>query len=446
VTVEHFARVSVSPPMATGVGWLIRLALRNDGPSDLFAASIVAAEAVPSLPGALPDIPWRLLWAGSQPSGRSSLERGHTQLLRLAVFRPEPRRFVVLAAGDEAAPEQWLSLGRAREVLLTVRVQRGDGAAMEQRVRLSYEPVEDHSRPVVSLADDDATLPLLAEEAHRFGAQDNDAVRATNWDAIPYIRHQVSQLFDMRAYLAAHLAEREQPVALTLACGDMRGEYRFLRNVGITEIDAADLSVGQRDKFYDEVYDGAIPVNYRIADANDIELEAGRYDLVFLQHAYHHIEALEHVADQISRSLKPHGLFAINDYVGANFLQRTPRQRDLCGAIWRAMPERYRIAQSGEVLPELRIPPKESLPPYEAVRSEDILDVLASRFETREMFLYAGILVPLFNSFAQCYTDSTEDQEFLRLIWDLDRWLLNSGLIEPNLMKAIYAPRPRRTG
>ena len=46
-----------------------------------------------------------------------------------------------------------------------------------------------------------------------------------------------------------------------------------------------------------------------------------------MQQAYHHIEALEHVADEIAKSLKPGGIFAISDYIGANFLQRTPRRR-----------------------------------------------------------------------------------------------------------------------
>ena len=97
----------------------------------------------------------------------------------------------------------------------------------------------------------------------------------------------------------------------------MTGEFGFLKRMGVAEIDAFDLSVGQRRKFLDNVYDNSIPVNYTIADVNDIELAAGRYDVVYLQHAYHHVERLEHVADQISDTLKPDGTLAIIDYVGA---------------------------------------------------------------------------------------------------------------------------------
>ena len=107
------------------------------------------------------------------------------------------------------------------------------------------------------------------------------------------------------------------------------------------------------------------------------------------------------------------------------------------------MPERYRTALSGEVVPELRIPIKHNLPPYEAVRSEEIREVLTERFEALEMVCFSGILVPIFNGFAQHYTNSKEDQDFIRLMWELDRWLLAAGQVEPDYMKAILVPRTR---
>lgn len=318
------------------------------------------------------------------------------------------------------------------------------------------EPHEDGLRPTAARPSDRDVSPVvkaveatpdgavrdnrIAEEARRFGEQDNKARRKRSWGSIPHFRHGIAQLFDMGTFVKRHLQEHDHPVALTVACGDMSGEYPFFKRVGVAEIDAMDISEGQRDKFF-ATYDGTVPVNYTIGDANELDLEAERYDLVYLQHAYHHVEALEHVADQISKSLKPHGILAISDYIGANYLQRTPRQRDLCGAIWRAMPERYRVADDGRVLAELRIPRKESLSPYEAVRSEDIVDVLTARFETRELVQFAGILFPIFNDFAQNYTDSPEDQEFVRMMWDLDRWLVQSRRIEANFMKAIFVPK-----
>jgi hypothetical protein len=76
------------------------------------------------------------------------------------------------------------------------------------------------------------------------------------------------------------------------------------------------------------------------------------------------------------------------------------------------------------------------------VRSEEIVAVLDSRFDRQETYFFGGILFPIFNGIAQNFTDAPTDQEFLRVMWDLDRWLLDSGNIEPNFVKAIYTPRP----
>lgn len=389
-----------------------------------------------------------------------------------------------LALDEETGKERWYPAPRRRETTLTITVRHcgEDTIVAEQQVRLFYAERDDELLPVVTFApyvDSDApswdpagTLaplvlvsepvehaehaepePLvedspggILEEARRFSEIDNRYLRDVGLNAIPYFTQQISSQFDLATCIRRRLGGHAEPRGLALACGDMTGEYGLFKRTGMAEVDAWDISEGQRDKFYENVYDGEIPVNYGIADVNEIELEPNRYDLVYFQHAYHHIEALEHVADEIRKALKPHGVLAILDYVGANFLQRTPRQRDLCGAIWRTMPERYRIAYSGRVVRELRIPPKASLPPYEAVRSEEILPILRARFEEEEMFLYAGILFPLFNGFAQHYTDSAEDREFVRLMWDLDRWLIETGSIEPNYMKAIFTPRLSEPG
>lgn len=289
---------------------------------------------------------------------------------------------------------------------------------------------------------DDA--PEIAREAERFSHQDNRRRRELVWTAIPYFREQIAASFDLHAHLREHLAGRDELRALTLACGDMSGEYRMFRRLGVGEIDAFDVSPGQREKFYRDVFDGSAAVTYTIADVNTIELPRHRYDVVYLQHAYHHVVRLEHVAGELRTALKPDGVLAIVDYIGANRLQRTPRQRDLCGAIWRALPERYRVRPNGRVFAELRIPDPKKLSPYEAVRSEEILGVLDDHFEPIAIYLYGGILFPLFNGTAQNYTNSPADQALLRVMWDLDRWLLDHDGIEPNFVQALYRPRPKR--
>ena len=129
------------------------------------------------------------------------------------------------------------------------------------------------------------------------------------------------------------------------------------------------------------------------------------------------------------------------DYVGANFLQRTERQKVICSRLWPFLSERYRLSSNGALCANLHIPKKENLSPFEAIRAEEILEVLHEQFHVEHEFLFAGILFPLLEGFAQNYSDSDEDKRLLEAMWNLDRELIESGEVEPNFVRGIYRKR-----
>ncbi len=278
-------------------------------------------------------------------------------------------------------------------------------------------------------------------EANYFSKQDNQRQRSVAWSSIPYFQQQLRAALDLGQMAREHLSTKPNPHALALAPGDMSGEYAFLKAIGVASIDAFDLSEGQREKFFKNHPDPSVQVDYVIQDVNTLSLEPNRYDFVYVQQAFHHFENLEHVAQQINSALKEDGWFVLIDYVGANFLQRTPRQRAYCQKLWDDMPPRYRTALDGGVLERIFIPDKDRLSPFEAIRSEEMLGVLESELEEVALFPYAAILFPLFNGFAQNYTDSPEDQDFIRRMWALDQEVIKSGEVEPNFVRGIYRKR-----
>ncbi len=279
----------------------------------------------------------------------------------------------------------------------------------------------------------------LAREARFFSDQDNQQQRASAWTAVPGIADRIRSTLDVDAIAVDLLANHPDKKGLTLACGDMTGPYGLFKQSGMVAVDAYDLAEGQRDKFFANKYDGELSVDYRIADVNALELPDNAYDLVVVQQAFHHFDALEFVAGQISRALKPHGVFVLKDYIGANFLQRTPKQRAVCSMLWRTLPERYRRHVSGRVLDGIYIPRKEDLPPYEGIRAEDVLPVIEARFRTLHSHTYGGILFPLWNGFAQNYTESADDRALVERLWQLDRQMIDSGAVEPNFIRAVFA-------
>ncbi|MCB1675119.1 MAG: class I SAM-dependent methyltransferase, partial [Halioglobus sp.] len=134
----------------------------------------------------------------------------------------------------------------------------------------------------------------IKSEARYFGEQDNIQLRSLSWSSIGYFQQQIGKASNLQKIIAAKLADRQPLRGLSLAGGDMTGEYRFLKNAGVTSIDAFDISAGQRDKFFNRMGDSPdIEVNYFIEDVNAISLKENHYDLVYVQQAYHHFEAIE---------------------------------------------------------------------------------------------------------------------------------------------------------
>lgn len=292
-------------------------------------------------------------------------------------------------------------------------------------------------------SEEESHAEALVNEAAFFAKQDNKALRSVSWSSIPLYQSLLHNQGEGVALLAALLKKAEGGRGLTLACGDMTGEYGFFRNVAkVKTIDAFDVSEGQRDKFFDRKdLDKSIQVNYSIEDVNYVLLPENTYDVIYIQQAYHHLKAIEHVAEQINKALKPDGVFVLLDYIGANCLQRTKKQRELCGELWPLLPPRLRTSAQNRLYDSIHIPKKETLPPFEAIRSEEILPVLTRTFETAYLFTYAGILFPLLEGFAQNYTDSEEDKKLLQHLWDLDRKYIEEGRVEPNFVRAVFTKK-----
>ena len=285
---------------------------------------------------------------------------------------------------------------------------------------------------------DDKAPTKIEQEAQFFSDHDNRLTRATAWNSVPYFQEKMRSLLDLKAEALELLAGRQEIRALTIACGDMAGEYRFLRALGAVEIDAYDVAIGKRDEFFNNIHDGKATVNYEIADANELLLPASTYDIVYMQQSLHHIEQVDHLTQQISQALKPSGAFLLNDYVGPNFLQRSSKQLAIASKIWSVLPERLRINPQGIVKNEVFVPRKEWLSPYEAINSEAILPELNKHFSMTRVALFGGLLFPVFNGFAQNYGEM--DELFIHTMWELDQHLIQEGLIEPNFIRALLRP------
>jgi SAM-dependent methyltransferase len=118
---------------------------------------------------------------------------------------------------------------------------------------------------------------------------------------------------------------------LSLGCEHGWTERDALQLELCRSFDALDLSeealevagrLAREEGFHDRIV-------YLQADLNGVELEPAGYDVVIAAQVLHHVDALEHLLDQVSASLRPGGIFVVNEYVGPARFQWLEKTQDL---------------------------------------------------------------------------------------------------------------------
>lgn len=236
--------------------------------------------------------------------------------------------------------------------------------------------------------------------------------------------------------------------ALTIGCGGGDLE-RGLANYGFAvsheALDVAPVAIEKARAAASEA--GLGHVRYAVADGNDLNLEANAYDVVFGVHSIHHIERLEHLFGQIARSLKPGGLFFMNEFVGPTRFQWSDRQLEVVNGLLRALPARFRRSTAGsgskDRVPRPTLVEMVATDPSEAVRSSEILELASARFEILEVRPYGGtVLQLLLDDIAGNFAPSVPGgPELLDALCDLEWALVSSGDLPSDF--AVVVARPR---
>ena len=289
---------------------------------------------------------------------------------------------------------------------------------------------------------------------------------------------------------ATHLAGR-CPVGkcLSLCCYEGSVERELAAREVFQHCVAYDVSEGALSRARELAAEaGYRNIEYVQQDVNTMVLAEEQYDVVVARAALHHISALEHVADQIRRGIKPDGILVVDDYVGPSRFDYSSRQLEICAAALKLLPRHFRRSVSwqriGRVGPgaqrtagawlklawlKLRNGTlfeaitrrirharlrqagadniKESVPriagaemaiddPTEAVRAAEILPILEERFEIVERRPYGGsVLMPLLDDIAGNFAaDEPEAQQLLEMLFAIEDALMACGALQSDFM------------
>ena len=159
---------------------------------------------------------------------------------------------------------------------------------------------------------------------------------------------------------------------------------------------AAEAVTGARELAVAEGLDG---LTYRVADLHSETLPADTYDVVYAHASVHHIFYLERLFDEVRKALKPDGVFILYEYIGPSQFQYPKAHLDLADTMLGMIPQQYRRNVRGpgykERVPRTSLADMNAYDPSEAIRSDEIIPLLASRFQIPHLRMIGGTLTLL---------------------------------------------------
>lgn len=236
---------------------------------------------------------------------------------------------------------------------------------------------------------------------------------------------------------------------LVLGCGEGWLERALAARPEIASIDACDVAAGAVAQAAEQARAAGLceRIRYHVVDLDADPLPGGPWDVVVAHSVLHHVRELEHCYAEIERRLVPDGLLLVNEYAGPRRFQFTEEQmRAINGCLIR-LPERLRTsAVTGGVYPIREVPDEATLiatDPSEAVRSDEVMPLLAERFELlAERDLGGTLLHLLLYDVVQCFDPADpRENRVMALLCLLEESLIEAGALPSDFRMAVARNR-----
>jgi SAM-dependent methyltransferase len=233
---------------------------------------------------------------------------------------------------------------------------------------------------------------------------------------------------------------------LSLGCGEGRLEREVVAARVCRSFHGVDISEAALARARAEAERLSLPITYDVADLNFLDLPEARFDLVAAQTALHHVLRLEHLAEQVWRSLKPGGMFWLHDYIGESQFQYDEARVEIINRIRAVLPDRLKLNRlTGKVFgPLVRPEPGKLVSPFESIRSADIIPVLGRWFEVEwknEFTSLLHLLVP--PGTRSNFVENDDTRTVFDLLALLDDLLLDYKVLTPTGGQYVLRRRDR---
>jgi SAM-dependent methyltransferase len=303
-------------------------------------------------------------------------------------------------------------------------------------------------------AGDAVTSALWGRQARTMS--ESDAWQLRYWQSHPVTARHINRLItgdeaeDWLAFTKRRFVPETLNHGLSLGCGHGWTERAAIRLGLCRTFDAVDISeealAVARRQAEDEGMRGL--VLYEQADLNSVALDPGVYDVIIAAQVLHHVNELEHLLGQVASSLRPGGLFVVNEYVGPARFQLLDKTLELMNRMLDLLPRELKVNPADDAVrpPIERAAPEEiaRFDPSESIRSDEIVELLESRFDVVYRADFGGTLLQflLADIAANFRVDDAKDVALLDLMSLFEEVLIAERVLPSDF--AFFVLRARR--
>ncbi len=178
------------------------------------------------------------------------------------------------------------------------------------------------------------------------------------------------------------------------------------------------------------------------SDINKFELNE-KFDLVIAHHSLHHFENLEHIFDQVDRSMADNSFFIIHDMIGRNGHKYWDDTLDVVNRIWSILPIELKYNHLLKKIEHHRVQRDCSMFCNEGIRAQDILPLLDKHFDFEVFASFYAIANRFIDrDFGHNFKkDNPLHKSYIDMILQLDHYLCQNQLLKPTQMIAVLTKK-----
>lgn len=233
---------------------------------------------------------------------------------------------------------------------------------------------------------------------------------------------------------------------LSICCGDGAHELSMMQTGKINFLHAFDISeeaLASAASRFEQANISKDRYKLEVMDVNKLDI-SGHYDLLISAGAAHHVSNLEGLFSKAAELLNPSGYLVLLEYVGPTRFQWIDRQIEVINSILDCLDEKYLVQGQRIKLGRPAIDDIMRLDPSEAVRSEEILNIMEQYFSIEFKRDYNGTVIHQLYERLNGELGNKNNPDFdsiIRLILLVEDLFIKSGYLQSDFTFTVSRPR-----